>query len=53
MRESTFIKNRPDWSYNEIADEVRIFCSLKTAVTPLKLPIALSIFNASIPALNS
>tara|TARA_B100000780_G_scaffold141355_1_gene98967 strand:- start:230 stop:1060 length:831 start_codon:yes stop_codon:yes gene_type:complete len=28
MRESTFIKNRPDWSYNEIADEVRIFCDL-------------------------
>ena len=28
MKDSTFKKNKPNWSYKEIADEVEIFCDL-------------------------
>ena len=28
MKDSTFKKNKPNWNYKEIADEIEIFCDL-------------------------
>ena len=28
MKETVFLKNKPNWSYKEIVEEVEIFCDL-------------------------
>ena len=44
MKESTFEKNKPNWSYEEILKEIKIFCSLYDK-RPIKNNIGGMMFN--------